>query len=774
MKHCFLIISLLLLLASIASAQVLDSSSKVLPIYKGEKIASLDNFIGWCMQNDGEWVSGTNKIPNDRTVINPKSDEFKIGKDNISLMEMYLLTYDKKEYVLLAIYSDEGYYELPVLKSNWKTKKVISFYVFDKRKLYKMLVDVISKKPFSINLNVWCSGIIENVDKHTNLKNIASSYILKTKSNTISNSSNLIFSLYPTTKDDKDKMYFKITKTYTKKSIYDYYLLPENQEKLFSRSYYETDRGDFDNFINTIISQSDTTNKKSTSFSDDIAKPWDQDTAELRFNIYKEKQLFEENKTEDQIRQDTLDFYNSKEKTESNYAKTVGATSFTSKKDYGKKHKITHTTTAKDIKSKDAIYRVINASTSSDEDTLLIQKNQKEDIISNPVKKEYTVDDHENIILCDSIKTLIAQERKLLADLKLTSERLSQQMNNPTIVKDTVFIIKQILNQTYQPVSTVKESVPTTSNNNSFINTDSIEAAKIREKLLGNTNKTPEAEKQSITPNKKHIQIMLEPDNSVQTDNTNQQNITNYNLPENNSYTYPDPYKEVKQKGDPNVNYNKQGAQRVNSLTKNQDKRNEVKVMTNYNADEIRDTVLADNNNIDYNTKNNIVNSEINKTVKLNDIVTTDPISNKKRLNLLFAMTEINTGSYNATSDNTDADTAVSQGKIALDTVAGKVFYSIQIGCLSNMTSELNFRNKYNVTERMFLFTYGTQYKYCIGVFKKYKDAAKHLKKVLAETKLPGAYIVSFINGKLVSITVAKSKSGESRIPFAPALSMNK
>ena len=233
-------------------------------------------------------------------------------------------------------------------------------------------------------------------------------------------------------------------------------------------------------------------------------------------------------------------------------------------------------------------------------------------------------------------------------------------------------------------------------------------------------------------------------------------------------------YKEVKQKGDPNVNYNKQGAQRVNSLTKNQDKRNEVKVMTNYNADEIRDTVLADNNNIDYNTKNNIVNSEINKTVKLNDIVTTDPISNKKRLNLLFAMTEINTGSYNATSDNTDADTAVSQGKIALDTVAGKVFYSIQIGCLSNMTSELNFRNKYNVTERMFLFTYGTQYKYCIGVFKKYKDAAKHLKKVLAETKLPGAYIVSFINGKLVSITVAKSKSGESRIPFAPALSMNK
>ena len=42
-----------------ASAQVLDSSSKVLPIYKGEKIASLDKFTGWCMQNDGEWVSGT-------------------------------------------------------------------------------------------------------------------------------------------------------------------------------------------------------------------------------------------------------------------------------------------------------------------------------------------------------------------------------------------------------------------------------------------------------------------------------------------------------------------------------------------------------------------------------------------------------------------------------------------------------------------------------------------------------------------------------------------
>lgn len=757
-----------------ASAQVLDSSSKVLPIYKGEKVASLDNFTGWYMQNDGEWVSGKNKIPNDRTVINPKSDEFKIGKDNISLMEMYLLTYDKKEYVLLLIHSQEGYYELPVLKSIWKTKKVISFYVFDKRKLYKMLVDVTSKKPFSINLNVWCSGFIENVDKHTNIKNIASSYILKTKSNTISNSSNLIFSLYPNTKDEKDKMYFKITKTYTKKSIYDYYLLPENQEKLFSRSYYETDRDDFDNFINTIISQSDTTNKKSTSFSDDIAKPWDQDTAELRFNIYKEKPLFEENKTEDQIRQDTIDFYNSKEKTESNYAKTGGATSFTSKKDFGKKHKITHTTSVKDIKSKDAIYRAINTTTNSEEDTLDIQKNKQETNLSNPIKKEYYVSGQDNILLCDSIKTLIAQERKLLADLKLTSERLSQQMNNPTIIKDTVYITKLITNQSSQPVSNVKESVSITSNNNSFVNTDSIEAAKIREKLLRNNNKMPNAEKQTITTSKKHIQIMLEPDNSVQPNTTNQQNITNYNLPENNSYIYPDPYKEVKQKEQLNVNSNEKGTQKVKSLTKNQDKRDGVKIMTNTYADEIRDTILPDNNTIDYNQNNSIINSEINKTVKLNDIVTTDPISNKKKISLLFALTELNIGSYNATSDNTEADTAVSQGKIALDTVAGKVFYSIQIGCLSNMTSELNFRNKYNVTERMFLFTYGTQYKYCIGVFKKYKDAAKHLKKVLAETKLPGAYIISFVNGKLVPITVAKTKSGESRIPFAPALSMNK
>ncbi|MEI6822750.1 MAG: hypothetical protein WCL51_12515 [Bacteroidota bacterium] len=771
MKHCLLTISFLLLLASMASAQVLDSSSKVLPIYKGEKIASLDKFTGWCMQNDGEWVSGTNKIPNDRTVISPKSDEFKIGKDNISLMEMYLLTYDKKEYVLLAIYSDDGYYELPVLKSNWKTKKIISFYVFDKRKLYKLLADTTSKKPYSVNLNVWCSGVIDNVNRHTNLKNIASEAIIKTKSNIISNSSNLIFSLYPNTKDEKDKMYFKITKTYTKKSIYDYYLLPENQEKLFSRFYYEADRDDFDNFINTIISQGDNTNKTFGSSSEDIAKPWEQDTAELRFNIYKEKPLFEENNQKDEIKQDTIDFYNSKDKTESNYAKTVGATSFNSKKDYGKKHKITHTTTAKDIKSKDAIYRTINTTTSSEDDTLAIQKNNKETILSNPIKKGYSVDEHENIILCDSIKTLISQEKKLLAELKQTSEKLSQQMNKPTIiVKDTVYITKQITNNNTvnQPLPIVKENANIVSNNNNpYVNTDSIEAAKIRERLLGNTHKIQNTETQSITSNKKHIQIMLEPNNPIDTNKTEQQNLTKSNLSENNSYAYPDPYKEVKQNEKVNSYSNEMGAQKVKNFTKNQEKRKEVKLMTNYNVDEIRDTVLPYYNNVNYNT-----NYNTNKSSYISSVLT-DPLSNKKKINLLIAMSEINTG-FNLNNDFSEEGTAVSQGKIALDTVAGKVFYSIQIGCSSNMTSELKYRNVYNITERMFLFTYGIQYKYCVGVFKKYKDAAAHLRKVLAETKLPGAYIVSFVNGKLVPITVAKTKSFETRVPFTQVTSTKK
>ena len=90
------------------------------------------------------------------------------------------------------------------------------------------------------------------------------------------------------------------------------------------------------------------------------------------------------------------------------------------------------------------------------------------------------------------------------------------------------------------------------------------------------------------------------------------------------------------------------------------------------------------------------------------------------------------------------------------------------------MTSELKYRNEYNITERMFLFTYGIQYKYCVGVFKKYKDAAAHLRKVLAETKLPGAYIVSFVNGKLVPITVAKTKSFETRVPFTQVTSTKK
>ncbi len=768
MKQRLFITYILLLLASMATAQVLDSSKVLLPIYKGEKVAKLDKFTGWYLQNDGEWVKAKNKIPNDRTVINPKSDEFSVGKENISLMEMYLFTYDKKEYVVLAVYSTEGYYELPILKSNWTTKKQINFYIFDKRKLYRLITNKNIKKPYSINLAVWCSGVVDNVDRHTNIKNIAADCILKTKANVITNSSNLIISIFPATKDEEEKIYFKLTKTYTKKSIYDSYLLPQNQEKLFSRAYYEADKETFDNFIYTVLDQSDSANKKFTPGPDEVVKPWEQDTAVLRFNIFKESPMFDQNMKDDKIQQDTMNFYNSKDKTERTHG---NATNFSNKKDYGKKHKITKTTNSRNVTTAKGTYRVNETTTKTDDDIANPKNNISEDslkAVRDAVLKEIRGADS---LL--EIKKKSLNNKNKEPDItepgfdwnNLGQKKIKKTKTIPTKKKKETIITNNPKINTIDTTTTNVSPINTIIVNKPIVNIDSINAVRLKEKLL--LDSIEEAERQVKDSIAKHNSI--EKTKPIDTININ-------STPK--IVSEKDAIKEAKRREKFVADSLKQEEKRLKIIEKQKKKDKGVKLMINEPIiDTINDSVI-DINRIKLKLRRDSIykaslitpKNSTQVLTKEKDTLVTNPIKTE----IINIPKDTTTAKIITENAKPKYDSIPSQGKITLDTVAGKVFYSIQIGCVADLTSELFYRNNLRLTDRMFIFTYGAQYKYCIGTFKKYKDAVAYLKKLVDANKSLQAYIISFVDGKLAPMAIAKQKSGEAKIPFTPVLNPKK
>ncbi len=344
-KYFFILIALLF--TTLANAQVLDSITIALPQFS-DTISKLNNAKGWLLQNNGEWVSAHNKIPNDKTVIPSKSEEYKFGKENFSSIELKLIEFKKKSYALMIVKSIDGYYEFPTLKSNWKTRKLASYYVFEKDKLRNLIPDIsMMGKPFSVSLDVYCSGII-NLDKEKlSIENIVSENIIKTNQGINKNTSNLIFSIYLVKKDEDEKVLFKLYRTYSKKALYEYYLQPNIQKDLFSKYYYEADFDDFNDFITNCLNSKETFRKQ--SFSQTKAK----ETEEFKSNYNALKdQLKTFNTTYEDLKVDTTNFYAPVKI--SKFADTVAATSFI-KSDKNSKKGSGHITTKVTIIDMDSL-----------------------------------------------------------------------------------------------------------------------------------------------------------------------------------------------------------------------------------------------------------------------------------------------------------------------------------------------------------------------------------------------------------------------------------
>ena len=320
MRKLFFIL-ITLLYTSLAYSQVLDSISIALPQFS-DTASKLNTAKGWLLQNNGEWVSARNKIPHDRTVIPSKTEEYKFGKENFSSIELKLIEFKKKSYALMVVKSIEGFYEFPSLKSNWKTRKIASYFVFDKEILRSLIPDIsMIGKPFSVNLKVFCSGII-NLDKDKlGVENIVSEDIIKTSQGINKNTGNLIFSVYPIKKDDDEKVLFKFFRTYSKKALYEFYLQPGIQKELFGKSYYETDFDEFNEFITNCLNSKETFNKQNFN----PTKDKEPEEFKSNYNALKE-QLSSFKTTHEDLKIDTTNFYAPVKI--SKFTDTVAATSF--------------------------------------------------------------------------------------------------------------------------------------------------------------------------------------------------------------------------------------------------------------------------------------------------------------------------------------------------------------------------------------------------------------------------------------------------------------
>jgi hypothetical protein len=377
MRKLFFIL-ITLLFTTLANAQVLDSISIALPQFS-DTASKLKSAKGWLLQNNGEWVSARNKIPHDNTVIPSKTEEYKFGKENFSSIELKLIKFKKKSYALLVVMSMDGYYEFPSLKSNWKTRKIASYFVFDKEILRSLIPDIsMIGKPFSVNLNVYCSGII-NLDKDKlGIENIVSEDIIKTNQGINKNTSNLIFSIYPIKKDDDEKVLFKFFRTYSKKALYEFYLQSGIQKELFGKSYYEADYDDFSDFITNCLNSKETF--KQQSFSPTKAK----ETEEFKSNYNALKaQLNTFKTTHEDLKVDTTNFYAPVKI--SKFADTVAATSFkkpdkNSQKGNGK---ITTKVTIIDMDSlNNANQKASQMKTDSVSKTLIVTNSNKVDTVA--------------------------------------------------------------------------------------------------------------------------------------------------------------------------------------------------------------------------------------------------------------------------------------------------------------------------------------------------------------------------------------------------------
>lgn len=242
----------LLLLIVIAYSPVLSQPAGTGVNYSviSEMQSSLDNLVGWSKQDNGKWASAKNRIPhpNSKTNKRPTQRE-KLGTENIKKLYLKKVFIDNIQYNVLILVFRDGGYEFPILQEDWKPFESVEYFVFRAENLVKILPhDIPYNKAYAVDMDVFCAGRITNYDSEILDDNIVAK-IQATQKQLNYNSANLVFAVKVVQEKGKEAVYFKLIRSYSKKSLSAYYIDPTSADKLFDVSYYEAKFYQFKQFI---------------------------------------------------------------------------------------------------------------------------------------------------------------------------------------------------------------------------------------------------------------------------------------------------------------------------------------------------------------------------------------------------------------------------------------------------------------------------------------------------------------------------------------------
>ena len=248
----------------IFSQDVLVRPVKDLPIISDVK-TKIEKAKGWILQDDGAWVSAKNKIPFFQSKINREDlKQYKLGQDNFDVIELREVVIDNNNYAVLVIKYKKGKYDFPLIKEGWSSYKSLDYYVFKPSNLKKILPDTLENNGTNVVfMNVLVSGNIDNYDS----KDYKSQMALNIQRYIYSRNpspSNLIIAVN-LIKDEYNKFIrYKFIKTFPFQKVYSMYQRPENQIKLFHKSYYEVKYDYFKKFLSGVLSEEE---KNPSSFA---------------------------------------------------------------------------------------------------------------------------------------------------------------------------------------------------------------------------------------------------------------------------------------------------------------------------------------------------------------------------------------------------------------------------------------------------------------------------------------------------------------------------
>ena len=246
------IIILIVFSQLLLSGQSVQRSQSNLPILSETK-GELKNALGWVLQDNGLWKFANGKIllGNSERNINPSPMD-KLGASNFQELLLKEVLVGDEQFVVLIRYYTGGYYVFPDLKQGFKKTKNAEYYVFNAKKLDNILpLKANFNDPYAVNLEVFAYDNLVSFDKKE-LDTKISYNILRTRELNSKAQFTAILNLMPVITNGKKYYRFRVIKLLNKKSLYQKYLLEENKDKLFDKSYYEVPYKDFVEFFSSI------------------------------------------------------------------------------------------------------------------------------------------------------------------------------------------------------------------------------------------------------------------------------------------------------------------------------------------------------------------------------------------------------------------------------------------------------------------------------------------------------------------------------------------